>query len=326
MRRSARSGWALTFCAAFAAAFAVPAEAQWAPGKTVRLVIPFPPGGASDILGRLVVQQIGQASGQGMVVENRPGGGTVTATESVYRANPDGTTLLLMANSFVINATLRSNLPYNPLTGFEHICFLAQSPHVLTVNAKSSIATFADFVAQAKAKPGELTLAAVGPATTHHIAIEMLKRAAGINVTYVAFPGGAQAASNLIGGHITAVQANHAEVKENIGVTLRGIAVGARQRIKDLPEVPTLVELGFPEVIAVSWFGLVAPLTTPKPVIDEITRQVKAALSNPEIGSKIVLAGMLPEGQTCGAEFSDLLKSQHGRYAKAIKEAEIREK
>ena len=118
---------------------AAPAEAQWAPGKTARLVVPFPPGGAADILARLLANQITQASGQGMVVENRPGGGTVIATEAVSRAAPDGTTLLLMANSFVINASLRSHLTYDPLTSFEHICFLAQSPHVLSVNVQVAV-------------------------------------------------------------------------------------------------------------------------------------------------------------------------------------------
>ena len=301
------------------------AQSQWAPGRNVRLVVPFPPGGASDILARLLANHISASSGQGIIIENRPGGGTVIATQEVSRATADGTTLLVMANSFVINASLRASLPYDPLKSFEHICFLAQSPHVIVVNNQSSIKSFADFMAQAKAKPGELTFASVGPATTHHIALEMLKRASGLPVTFVSFQGGGQAISNLIGGHLNAVQANHIEVKENLGKSLRAIAVGGRQRLSDVPDVPTIAELGFPDVIGVGWFGLVAPGSTPKPVTDEITKQFRAALAVPEISGKLIAAGLIPEGKTCGADFLDLLKTQAGRYANAIKESGIKE-
>lgn len=317
---------AAIFCTAFGAAIAHEAAAQWAPGRTVRVVVPFPPGGASDILARLLTQHISAGTGQNIVIENRPGAGTIVGTEQVARSTPDGTTLLIMANSFVINASLRSTLPYDPLTSFEHICFLAQSPHVLVVNAQSPIKTFADFAAQAKAKPGETTIASVGPATTHHIAIEMLKHSSGLPLTYVSYPGGGQALTNLIGGHLNAVQANHIEVKENLGRELRGIAVGGRQRLADIPDVPTFAELGFPDVIGLGYFGLVAPMGTPKAAVDMIEAQFRAALAVPEISTKLVAAGLIPEGKTCRGEFTELLKTQGARYAKAIKDAGIKEK
>ncbi len=320
------AGAAMVAATAVSASPVVAQQGQWAPGRTVRVVVPFPPGGASDILARLLTQHISSTTGQNIVIENRPGAGTIVGTEQVAKSTPDGTTLLIMANSFVINASLRSTLSYDPLTSFEHICFLAQSPHVLVVNSKSAIKTFADFAAQAKAKPGEITLAAVGPATTHHIAIEMLKRASGLPLTYVPFPGGGQAITNLIGGHINAVQANHIEVKENLGGDLLGIAVGGRQRLADIPDVPTFAELGFPDVIGLGYFGLVAPGGTPKPAIDLIETHLRTSLAVPEISAKLIAAGLLPEGKTCRAEFTELLKTQHGRYAKAIKEAGIKEK
>lgn len=314
-------GAAIVTCAGPVAA----QQSQWAPSRTVRLVIPFTPGGAADILGRLLANQISQATGQGMVVENRPGGGTVIATQEVARATADGTSLLLMANSFVINASLRTNLPYDPLKSFEHICFLAQSPHVLTVPNASPIKSFADFAKAAKDKPGGVTVAAVGPATTHHIAIEMLKRSAGINVTYVPFPGGSAAATNVIGGHVSAALTNYAEIKENIGPNVRPIAVGPRQRLKELPDTPTFAELGHGEVIGVSWFGLVAPSGTPPQTVEQIANAFKAALAAPEVTGKAGAAGVIPEG-TCGPAFGELLRTQHGRYAKAIKEADIKER
>ncbi len=325
-RLSCVAGAALVSALAISMAPASAQQGQWAPGRTVRVVVPFPPGGASDILARLLTQHITSTTGQNIVIENRPGAGTIVGTEQVARSTPDGTTLLIMANSFVINASLRSTLSYDPLTSFEHICFLAQSPHVLVVNGKSALKTFADFAAQAKAKPGETTIASVGPATTHHIAIEMLKRASGLPLTYVSYPGGGQALTNLIGGHLNAVQANHIEVKENLGRELRGIAVGGRQRLSDIPDVPTFAELGFPDVIGLGYFGLVAPGGTPKPAIDTIETQLRAALAVPEISTKLIAAGLLPEGKTCRAEFTELLKTQHGRYANAIKEAGIKEK
>lgn len=320
----ARIGAAVMAAAAAGSPAMAQGEAQWAPGRTVRLMIPFTPGGAADILGRLLTNQISQATGQNTIVENRPGGGTVIATEVVARAAPDGTTLLLMANSFVINDSLRK-LTYEPLKSFEHICFLAQSPHVLTVPNASAIRTFADFVKASKDKPGAVTVGAVGPATTHHIAIEMLKRSAAIDVTFVSFPGGSAAATNVIGGHLAAALTNFAEIKENIGPAVRAIAVGPAKRLKELPEIPTFAELGHPDVIGVSWFGLVAPAGTPADVVQRITKAFQAGLADRDVATKAEAAGVVIEG-TCGPQFGELLRAQHGRYARAIREAGIKEK
>ena len=233
--------------AALALALIEPAAAQTASGKTIRIVVPFPPGGTADILARLLGQQISETHGPTILVENRPGGGTVIATEQVARSAPDGNTVLLMANSFVINASVRDRLPYDPLTSFEPVCLMADSPQILVVNANAPFKTLADFVTAAKAKPGEMNYATVGPATTQHIAFEMLNRAAGIKLTYVPYGGGTPAITALIGGHVMAVLANPSEVMEQVNAgKLRAIGVASRERFPQIPNVPTIAESGFP--------------------------------------------------------------------------------
>ena len=216
-------------------------QAQTASGRTVRIIVPFPPGGTADILARVLGEQIGKTGGPTILVENRPGGGTVIATDQVARSAPDGNTLLLMANSFVINAAVRPSLPYDPLTSFEPVCLMVDSPQIMVVNATSPFKTLAEFVAAAKAKPGELNYATVGPATTQHIAFEMFNRAAGIKLTYVPYGGGAPATTALVGGHVMAVLANPSEVMEQVKADkLRAIAVASRERFAPLPSVPTI--------------------------------------------------------------------------------------
>ena len=244
--------------------------------------MPFPPGGTADTLSRLIGQQAGQITGQTFLTENRPGASTVIATEFVSRAPPDGTTLLIMANSFVINPSVRASLPYDPFS-FAPVCLLVNSPQVLVVNADAHYKTLASFVTAAKARPGELNYAAVGPATTQHIAGEMFKRAAEINLTYVPYAGGAPAVNAILGGHVTAVLANYSEVMEQIkGGRLRPLAVASHKRLAPLPDVPTLIESGYKDMEATAWFGVMAPPKTPAETIGQLIALFKSALAAPE--------------------------------------------
>ena len=282
----------------------VAAHAQWLPGRTIRIVVPFPPGGTADLIARLLAQQITQSSGQGFEVEYRPGAGTIVGTEAVAKAAADGTTLLIMANSFIINPILRSNLSYNPLTSFEPICLVGTSPQILAVNGASPYYKLADFVTAARAKPGELSVGANGPATTQHIAAEMFKHAANINLTFVPYPGGAPATTALLGGHITSTVENYSEIGEHVpSGKLRPLAVTSRERFDRLPNVPTMAEAGYPDVVASAWFGLVAPAKTPKNAIAQTSEALKTALSVPEIRAKLVAQGIEPSS-ICGAEFA----------------------
>jgi tripartite-type tricarboxylate transporter receptor subunit TctC len=301
-----------------------PAAAQTAAGRTVRIVVPFPPGGTADILARMLGQQIAQTGGPTIVVENRPGGGTVIATDLVARAAPDGNTVLLMANSFVINRSVRASLPYDPLTSFEPICLLVDSPQILVVNAASPFKTLGEFVAAAKAKPGEMNYATVGPATTQHIAFEMFRRAAGINLTYVPYGGGAPATTALLGGHVMAVLANPSEVMEQVTAgKLRAIGVASRERFSMLPNVPTIAESGYPGFEANAWFGLMVPVKTPKETIAQHIAMFNSALAAPDVQSKLAAQGMRSVG-ICGEAFGAHVKQQFESYARVIKDANIR--
>jgi tripartite-type tricarboxylate transporter receptor subunit TctC len=292
--------------------------------KTLHIVVPFPPGGSADILARLVGQQMTQATGQRIVVENRPGAGTIIATDAVARAAPDGATLLVMSNSFVINAVVRASLPYDPMTSFAPVCFLVDSPQVLVVNAASPFKTLGELVSAARARPGELSYAAVGPATTQHIAGEMFKLAAGIDLTYVPYAGGAPAVTALVGGHVATVLANYNEVMEQVRAgKLRPLAVASRERIKPLPDVPTFIEAGYKDFETSAFFGIVVPAKTPQDTITQLSAKLVAALKAPDVVAKLEIQGLDVVG-TCGEDFRAHIARQRDKYLRAIREANIK--
>jgi tripartite-type tricarboxylate transporter receptor subunit TctC len=268
------------------------------------------------VIARLFAQQM-QTPTQSFVVENRPGASTIIATEQVVRAAPDGATLLEVANAFVINPSLRSNMPFDPFS-LEPVCLLANSPQVMALNSASPYRSFAEFIAAAKARPGQFSYASVGPATTPHITGEMLRRVAQIDLNYVPFPGGAPAVNALLGGHVTAVMANLSEVMEHVAAgTLRPIVTTAGARLREMPDVPTLKESGF-DLEGAAWFGLVAPPKTPKEVIDRQIAQIRTALQAPEVQAKLAAQGLYPSG-VCGAEFGAHLRSQYEMLGKIIR-------
>jgi tripartite-type tricarboxylate transporter receptor subunit TctC len=294
-----------------------------AQGKNIRLVVPFPTGGTTDTLARLIAQQAAQMNGHAVLTENRVGASTLIATEYVYRAPPDGTTLLLVANSFVINPLLRSSMPYDPFA-FEPICLLVNSPQVFVVNESSPYKTLDSFVMAAKARPGDYNYAAVGPGSTQHIAGEMFKRAAQIDLTYVPYTGGAPAVNALLGGHVTAVLTNYSEVMEQIKAgKFRPLAVTTRNRIAPLPDVPTMIELGYAGVEASAWFGMMAPPKTSKQTATQLIALFKDALANPDLAAKLVAQGLYPVG-SCGADFERHLKQQSDSYTRVIRDTNIR--
>jgi tripartite-type tricarboxylate transporter receptor subunit TctC len=317
----------LTAAAGFAAGSALLAlsghDAASQMARTIRLVVPFPPGGSADDLARLMADQVGRARGVNLVVENRPGAGTIVASEAVSRAAPDGNTLLIIANSFVINPSLKK-LNYDPFTSFAPICHLVSTPLIVAVNSDSPYRSLADLINAAHAKPGELTVSSVAPATTQHIAFEMLKRVADINMIHVPYPGGAPAVTALLGGHVTAVIANYSEVEAHLASgKLRALATASRQRIQAVPDVPTVAESGYPNYETEVWFGLVAPARTPAEMITQLSDWFGAALKAAAVKERLQTLEMYPVG-TCGADFAAHLRVQFDAYAKVIREADIK--
>jgi len=288
----------------------------------IKIVVPYTPGSGPDILSRLMAEQIGRAQGPTVVVENRPGGGTVIGTEAVERAEPDGRTVLLVANSFVINPPLQ-RASYNPSTSFEPVCYLASTPMVLVVLGSSPYRTLNDLIAAARAKPGELAFASGGPGSSLHIAIEVLKRAANLNITYVPYGGTAPAINALMGNHVAAVWADYPTVVSQLqSGALRGLVTTSHARIETLPDVPTLGETGVSKYEAAIFYGIVAPAKTPSDVLNRLSGWLSSALKAPDMKPKLAQQGLFPVGM-CGAEFGAYLRRQVEEYSRVIREADI---
>jgi tripartite-type tricarboxylate transporter receptor subunit TctC len=215
-------------------------------------------------------------------------------------------------------------LNYDPLTSFEPICYLVRSPQLLVVNSASPYRTLTDLLNAARAKPGELTLASAGPASSPHIAFETLKRAATVNINYVPYQGSTPAVNALLGEHLTSVLASYPNVAEQIrSGKLRAIATASRSRIEQMPDVPTIAESGFNDFEADIWFGVVAPAKTPNEALSQLAGWFTAALNVPEVKSKLAAQGLFPVG-TCGADFGAFIRKQHDDYGRAIREANIK--
>ena len=294
-----------------------------AQNKTIRIIVPYTPGSGPDILSRLLSEEIGNEQGPTVVVENRPGAGTVVGTEVVQRAEPDGGTVLLVASSFVINPGLhRGN--YDPSKDFAPVCYLAATPMVLVVQGASPYKTLADLIAAARAHPGELAFASGGPGSSLHIAIEVLRRAANIDINYVPFGGTAPAISTLLGGHVTAVWADYPTVVAQLQAgTLRGLVTTSHNRVETLPDVPTFAETGVSNYEADIFYGLVAPAKTPDATLAQLSKTFATALKAPAMKSKLAKEGLFPVG-TCGAEFGAYMKKLGDDYARIIGEAHIK--
>lgn len=299
-------------------------QAQSFPSKQVRIVVPFPAGGSADTLVRVVGQSLAKRWGQPVVIDNRPGGGTVIAGALVAKAPADGYTLLVVANSLPINAKLRTNLPYDGLRAFEPVAQLVHSPQIIAVNSASAYRSLADLLQDAKSKPGALSYSTVGPATTQHIAGEAFKRQTGTDFTYAAFTGGGLAANAVLGNHVTMVLTNLNEVAAMLeSGKLRPLAVTTRERLDVLPQVPTVIEQGVKDYEAVVWFGLAVPAGTPHDLVGKIAEDLRLSLAEAEVRTKLIGGGMFPAflgPQAFGAH----IQQEYIRYSRVIDDARIK--
>lgn len=319
--------WHLRICAvvaltlvALAGVFCSHAWSQ--AGRTIRLVLPFPPGGPADVMARLVARQIDAAGGPSIAVESHPGAGTEIGTEYVSRAAPDGDTLLIISPSFVVLPHLRS-LNYDPLRDFVPICELATFPPLIVVNSDSPYHTLADFIDAARARPRALTYGTIGPGTSSQVAFEMLQRAANVDITFVPFTGYTPAVQALLAHQVTAAQADLTTLQGQLqNGKLRALATTAPKRIAALPHVPTVIESGYKDVEAEFYGGVVAPAKTPRATIGQLTRFFSAAIASSNVKAKFAALGFVPGG-ACGAVFGALLRRDYDHYGRIIREAHL---
>ena len=312
------------WCAAVAIAvgmLALPALAQ--SGRPVRVIVPFPPGGSADLLARVISQGLGELAQQPIVVENHPGAGASIAYDLTARAAPDGNLFVVGSNSLLINPLLR-NVSYDSLKSFTPVCNLVASPMIFVVNAASPFKTIGDLIAAAHAKPGTLTLGALGPATTQHIAFESFKHVTKSDMIFVPFTGGAPAVNALLGQHVDAALINYSEGVEQIKAgKLRALATTSAERLKPAPDVPTVAESGYPGYASEVWLGLLGPAGTPSPRVTQLAKWLGTVMSKTDVAAKLEAVGLYPT-VTCGQRFADFLRGKKDEYATIIREAKIK--
>jgi tripartite-type tricarboxylate transporter receptor subunit TctC len=309
--------------AGFVALAALPQPAWTQAGRTIKVVISVPPGGTIDFLVRVLADQIGKVNGQTVIVESRPGAGSLIAAEAVAKAAPDGNTLLVNTNGLLINAALR-RVRFDPVTGFEPICHLVSSPQILVVNSASPYRTLRDLFDAARADPGALSISTIGPNSTQHIAVRKLMKLAGIDMTYVPFTGGAPAINALLGGHVSAVLQNYSEAGEQVHAgKLRALAAASATRLALLPDVPSIVEAGYPDAVTDVWFGLVAPAKTPPEQMTLLIDWFGNAIRTADVKARLVQQGLYADGR-CGADFAAHIRRQQDDYIRAVAEMNLK--
>lgn len=291
--------------------------------KTIRVVVPAPAGGALDFFARSVAAETSRTYGRTMMIENRSGAATLIGTEAVARATPDGNTLLLNAPpAFVIAPHLRK-LEFDPLANLEPICALVRFPTVIVVHSSSPYRTLSDLLDAARAKPGQVTLASIGPMSLTRIGFEMLMRAADTNMTFVPYAGPSLALNDLLGLHVASYFGNYTDAAAHLkSGKLRAIAVASQTRIDVLADVPTVSESGYRDFVVEGWFGLFAPARTPKQTVADLAGAFGAAMQAPLLRAKLANVGLYAV-EVCGAEFGALIRKQHDEYGRIIREAHI---
>jgi tripartite-type tricarboxylate transporter receptor subunit TctC len=292
-------------------------------GRTIKLIVAMPAGASTDSVARAMAEQIGKAQGVTMVVENRVGASGMIGTEAAARAAPDGTTLLMSANTYLIDAQTRK-ANYHPVTAFDPICRLVQTPAVFVVNSASPYRNLKDLFDAAKAKPGELSTAAVGPGSTFQMGFNSFTRMAGVNMIFVPFPGSGPAVTAVLGEHVTSAFAGYAQVAEHIKAgKLRALGVATAKRIEPMPDLPTFDESGFKNLEVDVWFGAMAPAGVPKELLTQLIGWFRTALADPEVKTKLALQGLYPV-ESCGEEFGAYIRKRYDDYGEAIRDANMK--
>ena len=308
---------------AFALAFATVASAQSYPTKPLRLVIPFPPGGSNDVVGRMIAFQLSERLGKSVVVDNQGGAGGIIGTEAVARANPDGYTLLLISVAHAFGASMYK-LPYDPIAAFAPVSILGTGPVALCVNPKLPVNSLEDLIALAKAKPGDLNYATAGVGSFQHLSSALFKLQSGLDIVHIPFKGGGPAMADVVAGNTQIVIGSLIQMLPQINSgRLKILGVGSTKRVPALPKVPTISEAGVPGYEATNWWGIIAPAGTPKAVIDRLHGELSAVLATSETRKRFETEGG-EAVQMSSEDFGKFIVSETAKWAKVVKEAGIK--
>jgi tripartite-type tricarboxylate transporter receptor subunit TctC len=314
----------LTLGTIFVTAWTGIATAQGFPAKPVRIVVPFPAGGSFDVTARILAQRMTAPLGQSVVVENRPGGGTIIATEYVSRQPADGYTMLVTGPSFVINPALRTKLPYDIARDFKAISQMIALSMAIAVNPSLPVKSIKELIALAQRRAGEIAFGTSGPGTSHHLIGEAFQFAANVKLVHAPYQGGAPAAAAAVGGHIPMLLVNVAEMSPYIkSAKLRLLMVTSPKRDDLVPDIPTARESGLPDVEATNWSGLVIAAATPATAVTRLNAEIVRALNLPEVrdilkGQAINAAPSTPD------EFNELLRADAARYLKLARASNVK--
>jgi tripartite-type tricarboxylate transporter receptor subunit TctC len=300
------------------------AAAQDYPTKPVRLIIPFPPGGSNDVVGRVFATYLGERLGKQVIVDNRgAGAGGIVGTEVAHNSPPDGYTILIISLAHAVNPWLYK-LPYDPIKGFTPIAMLGSGPVVLVVNPELTVKSVKELVDMAKQQPGKLQYASAGIGSFQHLSGELFKLTAGVNILHVPFKGGGPAMIDVIGGHTKVMFSSLVQTTPHIkSGKLRALGVGGTTRNPVLPDIPTIAEAGVPTYESVNWWGLVAPAGTPPAIVEKLHREVAAVQDNPEVQQQFANEGASVVKMST-AEFSQHMVKEMNKWERVVKEGGIK--
>ena len=299
------------------------ASSQEFPGKPIRIIVPFPPGGVMDVTTRTVAAPLGDALGQSILIENRPGGGGNIGTDSVARAAPDGYTLLVVGDHNTIAPALYSKLTYDIVKDFAPITNLVVGSHVLVAHSSLPINSVKELIEQARKRPGELSYASPGSGTAQHLGGEMFKAmAGGLQITHIPYKGGGQAISDVVGGQVKLGVLGLAPVLPHLkSGKLKALGVTGKRRVAILPDVPTIAESGLPGFETVQWYGVVAPAGTPSAVISKLYAELVKAVRRPAVVERLAAVGMEVMPSASPAEFASFIREDVTKWPAVVKTA-----
>jgi tripartite-type tricarboxylate transporter receptor subunit TctC len=294
------------------------------PTKPIRMIVAVPPGGPADTLARLVAPRLTESLGQTVVIDNRPGANGIIAYETTARAAPDGHTFTAVAAGVVINASLYKSVPYDPIRDFAPITLGITVPNILVVHPSVAASSVKDLIALAKAKQGGVTFASAGNGTSGHLALELFRTSAGVNVIHVPYKGGGPALADVLAGQVQALFSIALAAAPQIKAgRVKALAITSLRRSPVSPDLPTVAESGLPGFEVVGWFGWLAPAATPKPIIDRLHGEIVRTLRLPDVRDRLLSQSTEPVGNT-PQEFAVFMKSEHAKWGRLIRAANIR--